>query len=53
MPRIQPFVDPERHITISSRTRSARACTAHVFPETTNIGAEFDRQIKASSWVNR
>src|SRR5271157_5958781 len=30
MPRIQPFLDLERHITISSQTRSAWAWPRHV-----------------------
>src|SRR2546423_14917650 len=49
MPRIQPFLDIERHITISSRARSARARPGHVSPATTNVFAEVDPEGEADS----
>ena len=49
MPRIQPFLDLERHITISSQTQNARVRPGHVSLATTNVDAGADRQIQASS----
>jgi site-specific recombinase XerC len=48
MPRIQTFLDFERHITISSRTRFAQAWLGHVSLATTSVYAEVDlvRQAK-------
>ena len=50
--RIQPLVDSERHITISSQTRSARAWLGHVSLATTNVYAEVDLEMKAKALAN-
>src|SRR5690242_745349 len=50
--RIPPFLELERHRTVGSRTRSARAWPGQVSPATTNLDARVDRPIRASSWAN-
>jgi len=47
MREIQPFLALERHVTISSLTRTAWACLGHVSLATTNVHAEVDLEIKA------
>ena len=52
MPRIQPILDPERHITVASQTRTAQAWPGHVSLAMTIVGLGVDRRIRASSCAN-
>jgi hypothetical protein len=49
---IQPLLDSERHITISSHTRSARAWLGHASLATTNVYAKVDLEMKAKALAN-
>jgi hypothetical protein len=52
LPGIQPFLDFERHITTSSRTRTAQARLGHVSLAATNVYAEVDLERKAKALAN-
>ena len=51
MPRIPPFFDLERHITISSRPRTTWAWLGHMSRAPWTMDAVADQQIRARFWV--